>query len=220
MVNPTCSFVMTSALATFLQLLRLFWRHVLQKMMQTSMCRTYMNFAASHAKNTGKLSTPASCDKTDGECSETDATEKYKLSSNEITDRNTAGNGKFRLTIYNPVANTGLRGVRIMQQIVPFRQSSVDIHFDSNLVVMTTENVARLCLKEPPVSPVMWHRRSVEIDGTAISAVKYKANQDCAISLSLKFLYGNPVRIQYSSPNSREALPIWDLPDGSPRVLF
>ena len=61
-----------------------------------------------------------------------------------------------------------------MQQIVPFRQSSVDIHFDSNLVVMTTENVARLCLKEPPVSPVMWHRRSVEIDGTAISAVKYK----------------------------------------------
>lgn len=69
---------------------------------------------------------------------------------------------------------SGLRGVRIMQQIVPFRQSSVDIHFDSNLVVMTTENVARLCLKEPPVSPVMWHRRSVEIDGTVISAVKYK----------------------------------------------
>ena len=57
-----------------------------------------------------------------------------------------------------------------MQQVVPFRQSSVNIHFNSNLVVMTTENVARLCLKEPSVSPVMWHQRSVEIDGIAISA--------------------------------------------------
>ena len=33
--------------------------------------------------------------------------EKYKLSSDGITDRNSAGNGKFRLTVYNPVANTG-----------------------------------------------------------------------------------------------------------------
>ena len=60
-----------------------------------------------------------------------------------------------------------------MQQIIPFRQSSVDIHFNSNLVVMTTENVARLRLKEPAVSPVMWHRRSVQIDGTAVTTTKY-----------------------------------------------
>lgn len=60
----------------------------------------------------------------------------------------------------------------IMQQIVPFHQSTVDIHFSANLVVMTTENVARLCLKEPSVSPVSWHQRSVEIDGTVFSAVK------------------------------------------------
>jgi len=43
----------------------------------------------------------------DGECSENDASEKYKLSSDGMTDRNAAGNGKFRLTVYNPVANTG-----------------------------------------------------------------------------------------------------------------
>ena len=43
----------------------------------------------------------------DGECSETDASEKYKLSSDGIADRNSAGSGKFRLTVYNPVANTG-----------------------------------------------------------------------------------------------------------------
>lgn len=67
---------------------------------------------------------------------------------------------------------SGLRGVRIMQQIVPFRQSTVDIHFSANMVVMTTENVARLCLKEPSISPVRWHDRSVEIDGRVISAVK------------------------------------------------
>lgn len=67
------------------------------------------------------------------------------------------------------VTFSGLRGVRIMQQIVPFRQSTVDIHFSENLVFMTTENVARLCLKEPSVSPVRWHQRSVTIDGTVIS---------------------------------------------------
>ena len=66
----------------------------------------------------------------------------------------------------------GLRGVRIMQQIVPFRQSTVDIHFSTNIVVMTTENVAMLCLKEPSISPVRWLNRSVEIDGRLISAVK------------------------------------------------
>jgi len=70
------------------------------------------------------------------------------------------------------VTFSGLRGVRVMQQIVPFRQSTVDIHFSANLVSMTTENVARLCLKEPSVSPVQWHQRSVTIDGTVISAVK------------------------------------------------
>ena len=70
------------------------------------------------------------------------------------------------------VTFSGLRGVRIMQQIVPFRQSTVDIHFSANMVVITTENVARLCLKEPSISPVRWLNRSVEIDGREISAVK------------------------------------------------
>ena len=70
------------------------------------------------------------------------------------------------------VTFSGLRGVRIMQQIVPFRQSTVDMHFSANMVVMTTENVARLCLKEPSISPVRWLHRSVEIDGRVISAVE------------------------------------------------
>ena len=73
----------------------------------------------------------------------------------------------------------GLRGVRVMQQIVPFRQSSVDIHFNSNLVVLTTENVARLCLKQPSVSPIMWHRTTVEIDGTAISSAVAHQGKFC-----------------------------------------
>ena len=55
-----------------------------------------------------------------------------------------------------------------MQQNVPFHSSTVDIHFDSNHVIMTTENVARLCLKEPAISPVMWQERSVQIDGNQV----------------------------------------------------
>lgn len=42
-----------------------------------------------------------------GDCSESDATEKYKLPK-ETKDRNIAGDGKFTLTVYNPVANTGM----------------------------------------------------------------------------------------------------------------
>ena len=81
---------------------------------------------------------------------------------------------KFLSNLGFPYAVTfsGLRGVRIMQQIVPFRQSTVNIHFSGNIVVMTTENVARLCLKEPSISPVRWYERSVEIDGRVISAMK------------------------------------------------
>ena len=42
-----------------------------------------------------------------GECNrDSDGTEKYKYSKGRV-DRNIAGNGKFRLTVYNPVASTG-----------------------------------------------------------------------------------------------------------------
>ena len=77
-----------------------------------------------------------------------------------------------------------------MQQIIPFHQSSVDIHFNSNLVVMTTENVARLCLKEPAVSPVVWHQRAVEIDGSVVTMVKNyedgKLNKGAKMKLILR----------------------------------
>ena len=68
----------------------------------------------------------------------------------------------------------GLRGVRVMQQIIPFHKSSIEIFFSSNLVVLTTVNVARICLKEPSISPVSWHKRSVKVDGTVVSGMKYQ----------------------------------------------
>ena len=89
----------------------------------------------------------------------------YKFSQPLVLDFVLILFGKLILiTPFSP----GLRGVCIMQQNVPFRSSTVDIHFDSNHVVMTTENVARLCLKEPAISPVMWQERSVQIDGNQV----------------------------------------------------
>ena len=41
-----------------------------------------------------------------GECSDSGGSEKYKYTKGTV-DRNIAGNGKFRLTVYNPVASTG-----------------------------------------------------------------------------------------------------------------
>ena len=41
-----------------------------------------------------------------GECSDSGGTEKNKYTKRTV-DRNIAGNGKFRLSVYNPVASTG-----------------------------------------------------------------------------------------------------------------
>lgn len=143
-------------------------------------------FAVNHALSSGKpLKLPATCTQTasGGHCGESDSSEKYKLPK-ETTDRNNAGDGKFTLTVYNPVSNTGLRGVCIMQQIVPFHQSAVDIHFSANQVVMTTKNVARLCLKESAVSPVNWRQRSVHIDGTQVTVEEGQGDgKYCPIAL-------------------------------------
>ena len=61
-----------------------------------------------------------------------------------------------------------------MQQIIPFRQSTVDIHFRENEVVITTKNVARLCLREPAVSPVIWNQRRVHIDDTSLTIDEFQ----------------------------------------------
>lgn len=61
-----------------------------------------------------------------------------------------------------------------MQQIIPFHQSTVDIHFKENAVVMTTKNVARLCLREPAVSPVIWNQRRVHIDDSILIMDEYQ----------------------------------------------
>lgn len=61
-----------------------------------------------------------------------------------------------------------------MQQIVPFHQSAVDIHFRDNAVVMTTKNVARLCLREPAVSPVIWNQRIIQIDNSSLKMDEYQ----------------------------------------------
>lgn len=61
-----------------------------------------------------------------------------------------------------------------MQQIIPFHQSTVDIHFRENAVVITTKNVARLCLREPAVSPVIWNQRRVHIDDTSLTMDEFQ----------------------------------------------
>ena len=75
-----------------------------------------------------------------------------------------------------------------MQQIVPFRQSTVDILLKSNEVDMTTQNVARLCLKEPAVSPVIWNQRAVQIDGTEVMILKYQGQLKNLLPIQELFL--------------------------------
>ena len=64
--------------------------------------------------------------------------------------------------------------MRVLQQTVPFRQSTVDMVFSDDHVTLTSTNVARFALTEPAVSPVQWSEQTVRIDGVLFTLEDYK----------------------------------------------
>ncbi|KAL8611053.1 hypothetical protein ACOMHN_042669 [Nucella lapillus] len=75
--------------------------------------------------------------------------------------------GGAELVTHNPALGEGLRGVRVLQQTVPFRASKIKINITDNNAYLTTTNVRRFSLTEPPNRPVHWQQKRISIDGQA-----------------------------------------------------
>ncbi|KAK7493419.1 hypothetical protein BaRGS_00015319, partial [Batillaria attramentaria] len=73
--------------------------------------------------------------------------------------------GVTELVTVNPAFGEGLRGVRILQQTVPLRTSKIKINVTADKVYLTTSNVQRFTISEPPNRPVQWLDKVVTVDG-------------------------------------------------------
>ena len=71
-----------------------------------------------------------------------------------------------------PISILGVRGVRILQQLIPFRHSSVQIRLSTGAAILRTENVARMSLSEPAISPIDWDQRHITVDDTVVNLEK------------------------------------------------
>ncbi|XP_067681590.1 uncharacterized protein [Haliotis asinina] len=75
-----------------------------------------------------------------------------------------AAEDQFTLTTINPAFGEGLRGVRILSQLVPYRLSTVEGHVSGNTVHLTTRNVWRFRIEEPKQRKVQWMQRFIRVD--------------------------------------------------------
>ena len=66
----------------------------------------------------------------------------------------------------------GVRGTKVIQQIIPFRKTTVRMKFTKASVTIVTSNVIRLRLTEPAISPVFWTKKRVIVDGVEVSLDK------------------------------------------------
>lgn len=90
----------------------------------------------------------------DDDCGEDSGENKY--SQNAAEDQ-------FTLTTVNPAFGEGLRGVRILSQLVPYRLSTVEGRVSGNTVHLTTRNVWRFRIKEPKQRKVHWMQRFIRV---------------------------------------------------------
>ncbi|XP_078000966.1 uncharacterized protein LOC144453526 [Glandiceps talaboti] len=77
--------------------------------------------------------------------------------------------GKYAVTLVNPAFMGGVHGIQVLQQIIPFRISKIELVFSSDSVSMVTSNVLKFKLYEPAVSPVLWTLKSIQIDSDKFS---------------------------------------------------
>ncbi|XP_071079851.1 uncharacterized protein [Haliotis cracherodii] len=97
-----------------------------------------------------------SCSTDDNDCGKDSDENKYSQHAAE---------DQFTLTTVNPAFGEGLRGVRILSQLVPYRLSTVEGRVSGNTVHLTTRNVWRFRIKEPKQRKVHWMQRFIRLDG-------------------------------------------------------
>ncbi|XP_033104012.1 uncharacterized secreted protein ARB_06907-like [Anneissia japonica] len=105
--------------------------------------------------------TDQSCDSVDQDCSIIKSKGKYSKSKLD--------GSSFTLTVINPALGESLKGVRIIQQIVPYRTSTVQINLTPDSVTLATSNVAKLSISDTPHGDLTWTGVPCEIDGQVVN---------------------------------------------------
>ncbi|XP_072171857.1 uncharacterized protein [Diadema setosum] len=124
------------------------------------------DFANSHANIQLASPSPQSCHAETGECStSTSSPSKYASPGNRPR-----GYRSFTLTVVNPALGEGLRGVSVIQQVVPFRTSTIQMDLTEESAELRTKNVARFLLRDLQYVPYQWKQvNKILVDGIEFS---------------------------------------------------
>ncbi|KAK3593447.1 hypothetical protein CHS0354_020212 [Potamilus streckersoni] len=75
----------------------------------------------------------------------------------------------FLLTTYNPALSEGLHGIKITQQVTPFRLSTIKGENSKSLVSLTTSNVQRFTIGGYSNRKLIWKGKGIQVDKKFIS---------------------------------------------------
>ncbi|XP_060576275.1 uncharacterized protein LOC132733629 [Ruditapes philippinarum] len=76
----------------------------------------------------------------------------------------------FRLVCYNPALGEGMYGLKVIQQITPYRRSELQVTVSGSEINMVSRNVLRLSISSSHIRKIQWHQANLKIDGTQISS--------------------------------------------------
>ncbi|XP_071963371.1 uncharacterized protein [Antedon mediterranea] len=120
--------------------------------------RTFMNEYSSITSTFDQ-----SCDSVDQDCS---IMTKGRYSNKEIDGKS------YTLTVINPALGESLKGLRIIQQIVPYRTSKVKMSFLTDGITIETTNVNKLSISDVPHVGITWPGLQLVINGLPVTIEK------------------------------------------------
>ncbi|ESO96501.1 hypothetical protein LOTGIDRAFT_159918 [Lottia gigantea] len=91
----------------------------------------------------------------DGNCENEEGWSKYQSSDTE-----------FVLSTVNPALGSGLKGLRILQQIIPYRTSDIKVKKEGEKITLITTNVKRFELQDSSIRGIDWENYDIYIDDT------------------------------------------------------
>nr|XP_054758103.1 uncharacterized protein LOC129264279 [Lytechinus pictus] len=129
------------------------------------------HFTNEHAKLSPSLLRSANlqCDVGEGEgkCTSPSSENKYSRSASGSEGDETE---MVTLTVVNPALGEGLRGVKVVQQLVPFRTSTIKMALSNGKAELTTRNVERFSITALGHIPYNWRNiSSLKIDGILLN---------------------------------------------------
>lgn len=94
--------------------------------------------------------------------------DKSKYTKQQGTRQEGRQEGRFEYVLYSPASFSGGRGVKVIQQKVPFRKTQYSVNIEDEQVMISTNNIQMLQLYEPIIEPVNWLHKKIVIDNNPL----------------------------------------------------